>query len=292
MGNKFDISIKIDWDFCQNNSDQLLAEGLYYLSSQSIMNHREIVSTHRGNYLILMNKEPYYIGEAKNLIIRLKQQFRTNTTNFYKTYINSNGKDTLKSIEAFKVQYMETNIGRKEIEEFAIVNIPTKLNKFQRYKRDKVVLSNTYGLWLEVQRLSFEILTEGERNLFLQNRVPWFSASIPHKAGVYIVWNTVNDKIVYIGESSDIGERYKTHSGRTYFSALRRHIGTEILNFTLKKKNGKARYFSEDEDVRVTNILRACKIAFLSIDFGRFELEELLIRKFHPLLNRKDNEVL
>ena len=98
-------------------------------------------------------------------------------------------------------------------------------------------------------------------------------------------------KVIYIGESSDIGERYETHSGRTYFSALRRHIGENILGFSLKTIKGKARYFSDDEDIKVTAFLHASRIAVLSISFGRYELEESLIRKYHPLLNRKENVV-
>jgi hypothetical protein len=43
-----------------------------------------------------------------------------------------------------------------------------------------------------------------------------------------------------------------THSGGTYFSALRRHIATEILSFELKEINGKKKYLTDDEEKTVT----------------------------------------
>ncbi|MGY8808652.1 MAG: GIY-YIG nuclease family protein, partial [Fidelibacterota bacterium] len=100
----------------------------------------------------------------------------------------------------------------------------------------------------------------------------------------------IKDGLIYIGESSNIYQRYKTHSGTTYFSALRRHIGTDILNFFLKSKNGRKRYFTDSEDSMVDIYLKKCKISYMKINFGRFELEEYLIRKYHPLLNRKENK--
>jgi predicted GIY-YIG superfamily endonuclease len=281
---------QVNWAFCQSNSDQILAECVFALRTQLVMWTNQIASVHQGNYLILLNGEPYYIGEAKELATRLKQQFKPRTSTFYKTFINSE-KYGFHAIDAFQVQYLETNIGRKEIEEFGIVNLPTKVNKFQLGKRDLVVPAKDCALWLEVQARSVELLIEGEQILFARTYAPWFTASVPHLAGIYVVRDG-RGEITYIGESSDIGERHVTHSGRTYFSAMRRHIGTEILGLTLKTINGRARYFSEEEDSRVTDFLRVCQIAFLPVSFGRFELEEILIREYHPLLNRKDNESL
>lgn len=57
-------------------------------------------------------------------------------------------------------------------------------------------------------------------------------------AGLYIVKDK-SDKLIYIGESSNIGDRIKTHCGRTYFSALRRYIWTNVLGFEYKKQKGK-----------------------------------------------------
>ena len=106
----------------------------------------------------------------------------------------------------------------------------------------------------------------------------------------YIIVKNKNGELIYIGESSNINERFKTHSGRTYFSALRRHIGTEILKFELQEIKGKKRYFSETEDRKVTEFLKTCKATLFPVAFGRYELEEYLIKKHRPLLNRKDNK--
>ena len=108
-------------------------------------------------------------------------------------------------------------------------------------------------------------------------------------AGLYLVKDK-SGKLIYIGESSDIGERIKTHSGRTYFSALRRHIGTDILGFELQEVKGKKRYFSGTEDRKVTEFLKMCNVTLFPVSFGRYELEEHLIKNHRPLLNRKDNK--
>lgn len=96
--------------------------------------------------------------------------------------------------------------------------------------------------------------------------------------------------MIYIGESSNINERHLTHSNRTYFSALRRHIATEILQFELKEKSGKKKFLNEIEEKAVTLYLKDCNAIFYNLNFGRCELEEYLIKKYKPLLNRKHNK--
>lgn len=145
------------------------------------------------------------------------------------------------------------------------------------------------GLWNLVQENYLQLLEEGEIKIQKSTFTPWFETNTISLAGLYLVKDKT-DKLIYIGESSDIGERIKTHSGRTYFSALRRHIGTDILDFELQEIKGKKRYFSEIEDTKVTEFLRTCKITPFPVVFGRYELEEYLIKKYRPLLNRKDNK--
>src|SRR5690606_21827005 len=117
----------------------------------------------------------------------------------------------------------------------------------------------------------------------------WFDCDVKIISGLYIVRNK-QDELIYIGESSNIYDRYKTHSGRTYFSALRRHIGTEILKYKLIEIRGKKRYFNEKEDLEITKYLKQCKAIFFPIYFGRYEIEEFMIKKHRPLLYRKDNK--
>ena len=175
------------------------------------------------------------------------------------------------------------------MEEFGIVNLPTKLNGFQFDKRKKFTIADHNGLWNAVQENFAELLKEGEIKNLKSSFTPWFDTKIISLAGLYLVKDK-SDKLIYIGESPDIGERIKTHSGRTYFSALRRHIGTGILGFHLQEIKGKKRYFTETEDKKVTEYLKTCKVTLFPVAFGRYELEEFLIKKDRPLLNRKDNK--
>ncbi len=118
----------------------------------------------------------------------------------------------------------------------------------------------------------------------------WSEVAPRSEPGVYIVHARDRKTPLYIGESSDLGERHDTHSHRTYFSALRRHIATEVLGFTLKIRGGKAKYLDPAEDSQVSAFLDGCVCAFVPVSFGRFELEDRLIRKYRPELNRRGND--
>jgi predicted GIY-YIG superfamily endonuclease len=283
---------KMTWDKIQNQSDEILSDGLFLLKSIPVTAFSDVTEKGFGNYLISLDKKPFYIGEAKELSKRIKQQSKPTTSTFYKNYLKATKTNQLLKpvdIDSFKIQFITTNIGRKEIEEFGIVNLPTKLNSFQLDKRKKFEIKTHNGLWLNVQNEFADILKQGETKLFKTTVQPWFNLTTISNAGLYLVKDK-SDRLIYIGESSDVGERITTHSGRTYFSALRRHIGTEILGFQLKEINKKKRYFSDSEDKKVTDFLRSCKVTVFAVNFGRYELEEYLIKKHRPLLNRKDNK--
>ena len=278
----------MDWTYCQNNSDRILFEGLVKLINSTANNWYEIDITSPGNYLIINNGKFYYIGEGENLKNRLKQQFTPRSSTFYKNYLKK--MDGKLKIEDFKVRVIETSIGRKEMEEFGIVNLPTILNKFQLGKRNKVSFSEVEDIWEQVQDKSEELLSQGESWFFGHPVVKWFDASVPTSAGIYAVFDS-SQELIYIGESSDINKRHMTHSGRTYFSALRRHIGTDLLGFELiESNNKKKRLFAEENDICVTDFLKKCSIRYAPVSFGRYELEAYMIKKHNPILNRKDNK--
>ena len=282
---------KINWEFTQNNSDTILSDGLYKLKTRPYQLFSDVEDAGFGNYLISHNKINYYVGEGKELNKRLKQQFKPTTSTFYKNLIKLqkiNGTIANIAIDKFKVQAITTNIGRKEIEEFGISNLPTILNRFQLDKRKTHNVADQEGLWDKVQKAKAEILLRAEQEILKEKFTLWSDCNMEKVAGIYIVRN--DNKLLYIGESSDIFERFSTHSNRTYFSALRRHIGTEILNFELHERNGKKKYFEVNEDKKVTEFLKSCKASFYPTHFGRYELEEFLIKKYRPLLNRKDNK--
>ncbi len=280
------------WDIIQNQSDEILSDGLFALKSRPFDNFSNVTERGFGNYLISLDKKPHYIGEAKELSKRVKQQAKPTTSTFYKNYLKATKTNQLiktVDIDSFLIQFITTNIGRKEIEEFGIVNLPTKLNSFQLDKRKKFEIKNHNNLWLNVQNNYADILKQGEVKLFKTKFCNWFDLMTISAAGLYLVKDKT-DRLIYIGESSDVGDRIATHSGRTYFSALRRHIGTEILGLQLKEINKKKRYFNDSEDMKVTDFLKSCKATLFQVNFGRYELEEYLIKKHRPFLNRKDNK--
>jgi predicted GIY-YIG superfamily endonuclease len=284
--------MKINWTFTQNNSDTILSDGLFKLKTRPYQLFSDIEYNGFGNYLISHNKTNYYVGEGKEINKRLKQQFKPTTSTFYKNLIKlqkTNKAIGNIAINAFRVQAIATDIGRKEIEEFGISNLPTILNRFQLDKRKQHNVADQNGLWDKVQKEKDEILLQAEQEILKGKFNLWFDCNVAKVAGLYIVRNKL-DKLIYIGESSDIFDRFNTHSKTTYFSALRRHIGTEILNFELHERNGKKKYFEISEDQKVTEFLKSCKATFYPTHFGRYELEEFLIKKHRPLLNRKDNK--
>ncbi|MCC6373003.1 MAG: GIY-YIG nuclease family protein [Bacteroidia bacterium] len=279
---------KISWDNIQRQSDEILSDGVCKLTTRPYSDYSSVTESTYGNYLISLDKQPYYIGEAKEINKRLRQQFKPATSTFYKGLQKLQPTNRL-AIDSFKVQTVLTQIGRKEIEEFGIVNLPTKLNSLQLDKRNRFEIANHKGLWDNVQEYSSDLIKEGEERILNTNFINWFYIQLPSSAGLYLVKDP-EDKLIYVGESSDIKERLTTQSTRTYFSALRRHVGTNVLGFNLQERQGKKRYFADNEDEKVTDFLRSCKVTVFPLHFGRYEFEEFLIRKHRPLLNRKENK--
>jgi predicted GIY-YIG superfamily endonuclease len=282
-----------EWKYCQNNSDLILISGLIELTKSKRNNFGSDFENGYGNYLISDKKDLWnYTGEAKSLLNRLKQHSKEKTSTFYKNYSKfAKQKGNLKellNITDFEIRTINTAIGRKELEEFGIVNIPANLNKFQLGKRNLFKNKGNKELWFDIQSNKNQIIEQGEKELQKAKTYDWFSAQIKPSAGLYWVEHQTKG-LIYIGESSDINKRHGTHSGRTYFSALRRNLGETILGFELQTINGRKRYFSDIEDKKITEFLKKCSIKTLPISFGRFELEEYLIKKNSSILNRKDN---
>ena len=280
------------WEKIQKESDRILSAGIWILREKPFQSLSDVAFGGYGNYLISLNKKPFYIGEARSLTHRLRQQFKPATSTFYKNYLKYCDKHreiNVKDIAAFKIQQMPTCLGRKEIEEFGIVNLPTVVNGFQLGKRKVISIVENVNIWEEIQARKEKLLNEGEAVVLKVLKSKWLDCKIDRVPGLYIVENNKRE-LIYIGESSDIAERHTTHSKTTYFSALRRHIATEVLNFILKEKNGKKKYLEPKEELVVTNYLKSCHACFIPINFARYELEEHLIKKYKPFLNRKDNK--
>lgn len=172
---------KINWTFTQNNSDTILSDGLYKLKTKPYQLFSDIDHNGFGNYLISHNKTNYYIGEGKELSKRLKQQFKPTTSTFYKNLVKL--QKTNKSIgniaiDAFRVQAISTDIGRKEIEEFGISNLLTILNRFQLDKRKLHNIADQNGLWDKVQKVKAEILLQAEQEILKGNLISGLTVSV------------------------------------------------------------------------------------------------------------------
>lgn len=165
------------------------------------------------------------------------------------------------------------------------MNLPTILNKFQKEKRQKREYAGICKLWEDIQLNGTALFLEGEDVFLSQTPITWYDAKIPNSPGVYRVLDS-DGRLIYIGESSDIKIRYNTHSNVTYFSALRRHIATDVLDLELLEK----RRLTKQDNEYVDKYLSQCSIDYMPVQFGRYEFEKFLIKKHSPFLNKKDNK--
>jgi predicted GIY-YIG superfamily endonuclease len=281
---------QITWDFVQNNSDQVLTCGLLHLKNQPVCSSN--CQKGIGNYLISLDGVPFYIGESNRLDQRIKEQFKDKKSTFYKNYckwILANPLSQKATIDLFRFQFMLTSIGRKEIEEFGIVNLPTKVNNFQKGKRLKCSFPDEDGLWQSIQDQTNKLLTEAEPYALTASTTPWTAVMPEPIAGLYLLRDS-EKKLIYVGESSNLAARIMKHKEQTYISALRRNIGRSVFDFELHVRNGMKRYFTTDQEERVTEFLDSCSLAILPVSVGRFELEEFIIKKHRPPLIRKGNK--
>jgi hypothetical protein len=281
------MASSINWDYVQKHANRILAEGIHRLRAQHLVRPNEVTLQGPGNYLISLDGVPVYIGEGIDVRQRLRTQFDARRSTFYKTFLESTA-ETPRNISDFRVQTMATAFGRKEIEDFGIVNIATKLNKFQKNKRPAIEPAHGSEMWDLAQEAHEDLLAEGAARYIGQPRVAWFEATPPDAPGLYGLWQEGDNTPLYVGESSELANRYNAHSTYTYFSALRRHVGSVILGLELKDKSGKKnRAFAEADDRQVNSFLEKSKYSWMTVGLGRYELEDHLIQMELPVLNRK-----
>ena len=104
------------------------------------------------------------------------------------------------------MQTSHTTFGRKELEEFCIVNIPTPLNKFQLDKKVKVVLDDM-NTWEEIQTDASVLLEAGVQEALSSPQQAWNPNVVPNEGGVYLIY--YKGELIYVGETSCISERIK-----------------------------------------------------------------------------------
>jgi len=286
------------WAKSQKNSDHILSSGLALLC-QAISNEFEAVKSTKPGVYLFSTKENrdqktwLYIGESKDLQQRTQSHCRTyKNSTFVKNYavheFQSKSDTFLKQImnrsrTDVYLQFVEITLGRKELEEFGMVNLPTILNRFNTKKRNQtgIFYKNT-KLWQAIQENTPRLLAEGYQHFESLNYIHWSDARVPSLPGIYSVMSN-NDDLIYIGQTTNLKERYDTHSRRTYFSALRKNIGRTVLgsSFIAPKK------FAPDVDILIDGYIEQCKFGYLPVSVGRLEFEEYLIQNKSPILNRK-----
>lgn len=279
------------WEQIQAQSNQILADGIWQIQNCKACALTDVTDSISGNYLISHGATPMYIGEAKNLKSRLKQHTHLTRSQFYKNYLKKISTHDLPQnlkIEDFTCQIVPTKFGRKEIEEFGIVNIPTPLNSSQLGKRSTFPITSHDDVWHRVQSLYDEWVQAGDTQLQTKPLVQWHNMEAVPQAGVYWIEHP-NFGLMYIGESSNFGIRFKNqHSKYTRGSAFRRWVGVDILGFQLTAcTDGRIKCFSPEEDATLNQFLQDCWIQFMPVNIGRYEFEEYLIKKYQPHLNRK-----
>lgn len=293
------IADRINWELLQNNADEVLFDGIKILLQGQHFNFEHAYPNDAGNYLISYLNKPVYIGESLDLANRIKQQGKIENSTFYKNYLSYNTTSNIErelKISDFHVQFIKTKIGRKEAEEFGIVNLPVFLNKFHKDKQKLVTQSKQTGLWEDVQNKADLLLEQADCYINSLKPIQWLKCNPNSLAGIYIIKDP-QDELIYIGETTNLLERYNTHTKKTRFSALRRNIARQIFSFKLKSKlelgikssDKKKGFLNEKENNEINNYLSECKVIMQIVSFGRLEFEEYMIKKYRPLLNRKGN---
>jgi predicted GIY-YIG superfamily endonuclease len=277
----------------QSHSSALCGAALYRLSQAELSPiSQAIPPSVPGVYRIVYQGQTYYVGEADNLASRIRQQAKERVSTFYKAFAKYRGKNLSVPnipIDRFQVAWVPVSLGRNEVEESGMATWATPLNSMNARKARRVSIADLKD-WDLVQGDIQRLLKEGAEMVISMPRMPWKLQSPHASGGVYVVWDT-SGACMYVGESASIQERHKTHSQTTYFSVLRRHVGTELLGYTLKPApNGKLREFKPAENAKVTGFLEPCPSLFIPISFGRLELQDYLIRVLNPKLNRRGGE--
>jgi len=280
------------WQWCQDHSDEILKCGQAKLLNSAEHDWGKFSHDGAGIYLFRENDNYLYLGESLTVGDRIKQHCESGErSTFLKNYSDHRyGDKSSISIAAARadsilevtIQSLSVGLGRKELEEFGIENLATSLNRLHRGKR-----AVYYGDcvdpadWDTVQAQSAELISEGVQSFDSAQSNRWAESRPMTVAGIYCVWN--HDDLIYFGETTDIAERFSTHSTNTYFSALRRSIGTKIFSFEFigKKK------FRDADDDEISAYLNRCNYASMPIALGRREIEEHLIETRQPILNKK-----
>jgi predicted GIY-YIG superfamily endonuclease len=276
----------LSWYDLQRYADAVLASGLRDLMSQPPSAWGPINLHTAGVYVFSDADAAVYVGESSSVSWRVGQH-RDPRSRFLAALLAGGIADPAAHAAArLTIRSLPVELGRLELEEFAIACLRPSVNLMRRDSRTALANDDSpTDLWRRVQGDSGRLLTAGVSASLEVLAVPWKAMRPPVGAGLYILRDPKGNAL-YVGETDALGERLGTHSGaRSYFSALRRHVGTELLDLTFAPNV--RRGFSPTDEARISAYLSTCSIAIVPLALGRWELERELVGEIRPVLNRE-----
>jgi len=274
-------SARLSWSTLQRHADGVLAAGLRTLLVQPAVGWGAVDVHGAGVYAFFDDAAALYVGEAIVVSSRIVQHRKLGSA-FLVGLASVGGPEATRP----RIRALPVDLGRLDLEEFAIACLRPSSNRMRLASRAALAFDDAdLDLWARVQADAQRLLREGVRVASDVPSVPWREMQPPSGPGLYIVRDR-NGRPVYVGESDALAERLKTHGGsRSYFSALRRHVGTEILGLSFAPDV--RRGFSLADEAAISAYLASCSIAIHPLNVGRWELERELVHQLGPQLNRE-----
>jgi predicted GIY-YIG superfamily endonuclease len=274
--------LRLSWPDLQRHADAVLASGLRDLMAQRAGSWGPVSLHGPGVYAFADGTLTAYVGESTSVSWRIGQH-RDPGSRFLLDLSAAGIGDPASRIG---IRSLAVDVGRLELEEFAIACLQPSLNRMRRLSRAALVYEDaTPDLWRAVQADAARLLRAGVKVGLETPSVPWGRMQPPRTAGLYILRDS-QGRPLYVGETDALAERLRTHAGsRSYFSALRRHVGTKVLGLAFAPNV--RRGFSPPDESAISTYLATCSIAILPLALGRWELERELVHELRPTLNRE-----
>ena len=129
-----------------------------------------------------------------------------------------------------------------------------------------------------------EIVEYCEEELFNKPKIKFsldknWSSKFPNNAGLYAIFD--KEKFIYIGETANLRERMKDVR-RTANHSFRRKLGKHIDK---DAKIGKNKYNDLLESQLNDYCEKDISFTFISVNFGRLEIESYIMQRHEGLLN-------
>jgi predicted GIY-YIG superfamily endonuclease len=277
---------RLPWSEVQKDADGILAAGLRHLLAQPRLPWEPLRMSQAGVYVFSDGETTAYVGESTSVSWRVSQHLKSNSRLMESLRSAGIIDPVTHAASAFEVRVVPVSIGRLELEEIGIACLHPTFNLMRRASRSAHPHDDAdVALWLRVEEDFAALLREGAQMAAEAQGVAWTEVRPPPGAGLYILRGQ-NGEMLYVGESDALAERLGTHRHpRSYFSALRRHVGTELLGLAFAPEI--VRGFRPIDEAAISDFLSSCTVAIVPLAFGRWELERHLVQTHRPLLNRE-----